>query len=66
MPAYSCLEPPYNESAFVGRVTVWELDQWSMLCKRRNLSEEFAVLKTSSLVTGKAKTNSGVMQVGSW
>jgi len=37
-----------------------------MLCKRRNLSEEFAVLKTSSLVTGEAKTNSGVMQVGSW
>ena len=43
-----------------------ELDRWSMLCKRRNLSEEFAVLKTSSLVTGEAKTNSGVMQVGPW
>ena len=46
---YACLESPYNGSVFVGRVTIWELDRRSMLCKRRNLSEEFAVLKTSSL-----------------
>lgn len=44
-------------------------DRWSMLCKRGKLSEEFAfyaVLRTSSLVTGKAKMNLRVMQVGSW
>ena len=54
-----------SRGVFVGRATVWELYRWSMLCKGK-LSVEFTVLRTGSLVTGEAKMNSGVMQVGSW
>ena len=66
---FACLgSPSYNGGVFSGRAAVWELYRWSMLCKGK-LSEEFAfyaVLRTGSLVTGEAKMNSGVMQVGSW